>query len=414
MTTSLFRKEAVAHATSRLNGEVMLATPLKVKLLALVLTLSVAAALAFAATASYARKETVTGWLTPEHGLVRVAAQHGGIALSLLVEEGAPVEAGAALAVLRLSTQTSQGDVGKALGEILAAQEAAASARAASVLDGLAAEEQRLRAEGAGLARERLALGEQIALAEQAVALSAAEAERGMAMLANGVLSKREADQRRQAELQARQSLTALRRSGQELDRAITAVRARIAAIPIERAAARAESASTEATLRERMMQHSAESEYVITSPIAGRIAALPAQAGQMLAPGAVVAVVTPQDGRLLAELYVPSRAAGFVRPEQAVRLMYEAFPYQRFGVGRAQVEAVSRTVLAPDEIAIPGLRLGEPVFRVRAALERDTVDAYGERIALQPGMLLRADIVIDRRSLLQWLFDPILAVRRG
>jgi membrane fusion protein len=93
---------------------------------------------------------------------------------------------------------------------------------------------------------------------------------------------------------------------------------------------------------------------------------------------------------------------------------MYEAFPYQRFGVGRAQVEAVSRTVLAPDEIAIPGLRLGEPVFRVRAALERDTVDAYGERIALQPGMLLRADIVIDRRSLLQWLFDPILAVRRG
>jgi membrane fusion protein len=54
---------------------------------------------------------------------------------------------------------------------------------------------------------------------------------------------------------------------------------------------------------------------------------------------------------------------------------------------------------------------LQEPVFRVRVSLDRESISAYNETVSLQPGMLLSADIVFDRRSLLQWLFDPIYAV---
>jgi membrane fusion protein len=67
--------------------------------------------------------------------------------------------------------------------------------------------------------------------------------------------------------------------------------------------------------------------------------------------------------------------------------------------------------VLGPAEISIPGLRIEEPVFRVRVALARDDIQAYGEAIPLQPGMLLSADVVFDRRSLIRWLFDPLFAV---
>jgi membrane fusion protein len=52
-----------------------------------------------------------------------------------------------------------------------------------------------------------------------------------------------------------------------------------------------------------------------------------------------------------------------------------------------------------------------EPVFRVRVALSREEIQAYGEMIPLQPGLLLSADVVFDRRSLIQWLFDPLFAV---
>ena len=197
------------------------------------------------------------------------------------------------------------------------------------------------------------------------------------------------------------------------LQREVDALDARVDAIPIDRAETEAEGAAARAALEERVTQTRVANQYVVVSPIAGRVAAIPVQPGQSLAPGETVAVVTPAHGRLLAELYVPSRAAGFIRPEQDVRLMYEAFPHQRFGVGVARIQTFSRTVLAPSEVAIPGVVLQEPVLRVRAGLERQTIDAYGETISLRPGMLLRADVVIDRRSLLEWLFDPIYAVRR-
>ena len=75
-------------------------------------------------------------------------------------------------------------------------------------------------------------------------------------------------------------------------------------------------------------------------------------------------------------------------------------------------MRTVSSTVLAPNEVTIQGLDIKEPVFRIRVSLSRDAMQAYGESIALQPGMLVSAEMVFDRRSLLQWLFDPIYAVR--
>jgi membrane fusion protein len=413
MTSDLFRREAVDHATRRLDGEVVVATPLKVSILGALLVGVVAVAGAFATTASYARKESVVGWLTPEAGLVRAAAQRGGIATEVLVEEGATVAAGAPLAVMRLSADTVAGDAGEALLRALTAQAEAAEARARAAAASLVAEGERLRGERAGLVEELAAIADQISFQERRVTLTVAETGRGEEMAARGILPRAELDRRRTAELEARQDLAALRGAMTSLQRDIDALDARVAAIPIDRAAAEAEAAAARAALAERTTQARVADQYVVLSPIAGRVAAIPVQPGRSLVPGETVAVVTPADGHLVAELYVPSRAAGFIQPEQDVRLMYEAFPHQRFGVGAARVQTVSRTVLAPSEVAIPGVALQEPVFRVRAVLERETVDAYGAPIPLQPGMLLHADVVIDQRSLLEWLFDPIFAARR-
>ena len=54
-----------------------------------------------------------------------------------------------------------------------------------------------------------------------------------------------------------------------------------------------------------------------------------------------------------------------------------------------------------------------EPAYKVTAQLDRPDIEAYGRRITLQPDMLLKADIILERRSLLQWLFGPLLSIRR-
>jgi membrane fusion protein len=101
------------------------------------------------------------------------------------------------------------------------------------------------------------------------------------------------------------------------------------------------------------------------------------------------------------------------MRPGQEVQISLQAFPYQRFGTVPGAIRTVSTTVLAPNEVPIQGLNIQEPVYRLRVTMSREVVMAYGETIPMQPGMLVSADIVFDRRSLLEWLFDPIYAVRR-
>ena len=230
-------------------------------------------------------------------------------------------------------------------------------------------------------------------------------------MAARGLLARQNLEARRQGALATEQDLAGQRRQIAAIEREIADINARMSAIIIEKETTSAESRLAEASLEQRIIDAEAHRGQLVLAPIAGRIAALPVTVGQSVALGATVAVIVPQGGTLEAELLAPTRAVGFVRPGQEVSLMLQAFPHQRFGTVKGWVRTMSNTVLGPTEISIPGLSIQEPVFRVRVALSRDVIQAYGETIPLQPGMLLSADIVFDRRSLIRWLFDPVFAV---
>lgn len=411
--SDLFRKEAVHHATRRLAGEVVLASSVRSRVLAGLAGGVVLVAVLFAATASYARKETVTGWLTPSDGMIRLAARQGGVVSDIHVTEGQMVTVGQSVATVSLSQALEGGDSFAALSRSLEAQGTAAQARADSAMASLGAEQRQLQARRAALGRELAETRRRIDLQAQRVEFARAEVTRAETIAAQGFLPRRELEARRSALLSTEEEGSQLAAQVLAYERDIGEVDARLAAIPIDIRAARADAASTRAGLDQQVTQTEAQATYRVVASVAGRVAALPLDRGQTAQPGAVVAVLTAGDSPLEAELYAPSRAAGFVREGQEVRLMYQAFPHQKFGVGEGRVISVSRTVLAPSEVSIPGLQVQEPVFRVRVRLDKGSVAAYGETMPLQPGMLLTADVVIDRRSLLEWLLDPLYAAGR-
>ena len=88
--SELFRKEAVAHATRRLSGAVVLATPLSVRLLGLLFGGIIVAGVVFASMATYARKATVNGWLVPDQGLIKATVPIAGFIQVVAVKEGHP------------------------------------------------------------------------------------------------------------------------------------------------------------------------------------------------------------------------------------------------------------------------------------------------------------------------------------
>jgi membrane fusion protein len=120
---------------------------------------------------------------------------------------------------------------------------------------------------------------------------------------------------------------------------------------------------------------------------------------------------IIPRGARVQAELYVPSRAIGFVNEGQTVRLLYDAFPYTRFGPGFGTVVQRSSVVLMPEEVTA-AVKVTEPVYRVTVELRDSFMFAYGQRVPLQSGMALMADIILEDRSFLALLLDPLLAAR--
>ena len=411
--SDLFRPEAVAHARGRLSGEVVLAAPLPLRVFGLLLAAVVFAALVFAGWATYARKASVSGWLVPDLGFIRATSPAAGLVASILVKEGELVEQGQQLAEIKVASDIAGGNVGEAISRALRAETAALKARGDAQVAKLEAEVTQTDTRIKNLKPELIQVEKQIELQQQRIALVQKAVTSTESLADRGFVSQRDLEQRRSTVLAAEQELSGQRRQAASIKREMGDLDARLAAIPIDIATTRADTQSAQASLGQRLIEAEQRRAIFVVAPMAGNIAALPVTTGQPIGIGSTLAVIIPQGGKLEAELLAPSRSIGFIEPGLDVQLQLQAYPFQRFGMLHGLIKSVSSTVLGPAEISIPGLSIQEPVFRVRVTLNRELMDAYGKSYPLQPGMLLSADVVFDRRTLLQWLFDPIYAVSR-
>jgi membrane fusion protein len=411
--SDLFRPEAVSHQRRRLDGSVVLSSPASTVVLGGLLVVVICGATVFAATASYARRESVPGWIVPDRGLIRVTAREGGIVEALRVTEGSEVRAGDSLATVRLSADVAGGDAGASLMRDMTAEGEANLATARAGREKIASHSAEMTGTRAVLMQELAETRARVDVLVQKQQIAETQVSRVEPLLTRGFYSAAAMDQLKLAVLTAAQDASATRSQALDLQRQIDDIDHQRAGLAADAATVDAQAEQSQAVLSQRQVAAEAQATQVATAPVPGRVVAIPVERGQAIASGGAIAVITPEGSQLTAELYAPSRAAGFIKVGQQVRLMYQPFPYQTFGTGRGVVSSISRTVLAPGEVAIPGLSVKEPVFRVRVTLERADVAAYGRAVPLQPGMLLSADIVIDRRSLLQWILDPLYAVGR-
>ena len=154
-----------------------------------------------------------------------------------------------------------------------------------------------------------------------------------------------------------------------------------------------------------------AKRETVIRAPITGTVTNIAVSPGQSVAADALLATVLPKGSVLHVELLVPTRAIGFVTKGKEVVMRYEAFPFERFGQYRGVISDVSQTVWSAGEKIGP-MTVREPVYRVAVTLEQQTVSALGQTVPLRSGMLVNADILLEKRSLFEWIFEPVIQLK--
>lgn len=408
----LFRPEALDAARSRLGTPIRPVGVASWALVGFLLAIFATAAI-FLVTARYARKETVPGVLSPTAGAVRVTPLRSGLIAEVHVAEGQAVVPGDRLVTISLDETVGQSGatVGALLEAASAAEAVALRAEAEAQQTNVARRLDELRARRSGLQEDRERLSGDLALSSERVRLAQQTVEAARTLFEKQLLPAIQYRQREEALIGARQGVAAIERERARDSAALAALDAEEARLNAEAAQARAQAMTGEARVAEKRAQISAGREVVLTARTRGRVAALQAKPGSPVQPGATLAVVLPEGSGLEADLWVPSRAAGFVKPGDPVRLMYDAFPYQRFGVGKGRVKAVGRSPVAPQDLPVP-IETKESLYRITVALDRQKVDAYGQNWSLAPGMRLQADLILDDRSLLAWLFDPLLAIR--
>ncbi len=405
----LFRQEAVDAKRRRLWGEVRLAQPPSFAIWTIILTFICVAIFAALVFGRFTRKETVPGFLAPQAGVVQVRSVQGGRIIRVLVTEGQMVGEGAPL----VEFASDIAGLGQAPALDLQLTEAdrqyeALLEQRAAVEQGFQGERQRLLEQIAAQARLREILIGQREVQSDALELSAAEAERFSSLQSQGFAPAAEVDRRRRAVLAERAALADLATRISQVDATTAELRSQLASLPARQSEALARLASEGASLAQRRTELQVARGYVLRAPVAGTVSGLQARPG--MTPGDLPLLsIAPEGSELEAYLLVPTRAAGFLHVGQSARLQVEAFPFQRFGFVEGRIRTIARAVIRPGEAAFP-IEQTEPVYEVRVSLERDYIDAYGQRRPLQPGMALMADLPIDRRRLWEQLFDPLLA----
>ena len=406
MSLHLFRQEAVAHQNERLWGDCTALNPVSLCVITwLLLALSVTVAVLLV-TGNYQRKSVVAGVLVADRGTVLVRAPAEGILEEITAGIGERVGKGDRL--LRVSTSLSEND-----GEAVADRLLAENQRQETLLHNLIREKQaefpvrhaQLDAEMAG-ARDRLQRLELLAANE------------------SGVQSLMEKQYRRLQSLHSRSlaSASSLEQAGMELQKQKTVVMQtqlelaetrrmldksgrdkKLLALEHQRGLGELQQNLSE--LHKQNVRLQADQAMDIVSPVTGTLSVLLVGTGQSVMARQALLSLVPEDSVLEAELQVPSRAIGFLREGQTVNLRFDAFPYQKFGIQVARVREISRTVVVPADNG----GSGEAYYRVKAILDHQTLRAWDQEHALRPGMQFRADIVLEKRSLLEWLLEPLL-----
>ncbi len=153
------------------------------------------------------------------------------------------------------------------------------------------------------------------------------------------------------------------------------------------------------ATLRDALVE-ARGNQLTLRAPCGGSVLRLLVKApGAVVQDGEVLSELACAGERLQAELHLPAAGMGRILPGQSVKLLYDAFPYERYGVRWGTVRWVSPASLTAKDAT---------GFRAPAEIGDEAVLVDGRPRALVAGMGGRAEIVVGRRSLLSYAFAPL------
>jgi membrane fusion protein len=395
-----------------LNGEVIIAKSVSATVWVWVLVVTFAVVASYLWKAEFSRKETVVGYITPEAGAIKVRSRTVGRIDKMHFALGDRVEKGDILFSIETDTV---GSAGTSVFEALINEISLNMSKHQQRLV-----EQKREADEVISSAKRRVVAEQKAVENLFAVLeirktrtesSQEKIDAVLQLVKSGYLPKFTLIQMQDELLALRESVISANQDIKERQAGIAALLSDIEVSHARFAQQRLDVEDRLSRLRQQEIEQKLRKGVQIPAPISGWIVSAHAELGDIVTQDHVIAVVVPTQAQLIARLLVPSSAAGFVEPGDQVRLMLDSFPFQRFGTQAGVVSSVSGSITLPGEVHGP-VAVNQAVFSVDVVLEEQSILARGSQRPLQPGMTLKADIILEKQKVIDWIFDPLLSLK--
>ena len=135
----------------------------------------------------------------------------------------------------------------------------------------------------------------------------------------------------------------------------------------------------------------------IVNKPIVNTI-------GAVVRPGETIVEIVPIEDNLLVEARVRPQDVAFIHPGQAASVKITAYNYTVYGDLPGVVERIGADTI-PDE-------KGNPYFRVILRTSRNHLGSDMTALPIIPGMVVTADIKTGRKSVLDYMLQPIQVAR--
>ena len=413
--SGLFRPQALEAQRRAALGRIQVNTPLAHWAISGFVIAFIGVLLLFLCLGHYTRRATVTGSLVPSAGLLTLSAASVGRVMRVDVHEGQHVARGQVLA--EFDNPLDSAALGNTQAFITAQlqRERTGLRQDLGTQQALAASQtQTLRAAIASLRAQVTQIRGQLVLQRQEATSTQQLLTRITPLARKGDISDFDLQQQQANALNAQLQVKVLRRQLLTTQQQRAQSEQQLGQIPLNLAAQQSATHDKLAEIEQALANNEAQRAWVLRAPRAGVVSTLLLKPGQTVTAGQSLLAVLPAGSTLEAQLLVPSQAIGFVRSGQRVVLRYQAFPYQKFGLHEGIVTQVSRSALSPQEVSgLMGQHVTVPLYRVMVRLGQQTVNAYGKPVGLLPGMALHADILLDRRRLIDWVLEPLYGFGR-
>lgn len=389
---------------------ILITRPISLSIWTAILTTITVAICSLLYFVQYTQKHNAEGVLVPDKGLVNVITPSAGQIASMEVTHGQTVKAGQLLYKILSDQAISETDA------IRSERRARLASMEKSLQDDVARQKninqdtlRNKRQELTGLQSDLLVIRSKLLLLAEKEVIAKDNLARYEKLAEQNLFSRIQAKEKHIEYLDIRSQKIQL-----ENDLAISERNVELAkeAILIEELSGESQLADLTRRLDEaknKLLEYNATEYIYVIAPSDGTVANVYAKLGQHVDPASALLTIIPTNSQLYAELYVPGNAIGFVIPGDNVQLRYRAFPYQKFGLHTGVIKHISRAPL----FGASGTLSVNSIYKITVALPEQHMIAYGQKQPLQAGMEIDAAVLIDKRRLYEWLFEPLMSMAR-